>query len=152
MKKLDIVNEINDDVRVKVIQELKGEIFSSMSEEINGMINNYIEKEFNFNAFQENLDTFSSDLGKTQDLLNSQQIYLNNLNNTQLRLMNVLAIKAAPVIKQKVTKPVQTSFKNNDVGKVEPPSEPQTETSITSTLVKMVVEETNKDEQVKSNE
>ena len=49
-------------------------------------------KRINFHVFQENLDTLSYELEKMQSLLNSQQININNLNNTQMSVMNKMAI------------------------------------------------------------
>jgi hypothetical protein len=87
-----IMTEVNRNIDTKFKNNMKSEIDNTINGKINDIIDQHIEKRINFHVFQENLDTLSYELEKMQSLLNSQQININNLNNTQMSVMNKMAI------------------------------------------------------------
>ena len=86
--------------------------------EIYSNILSYVTEQFDFKAFQDNLDNVVIDFEKMRELIISQQVYLNNLNINVMEIMSKMKIEQEQA-EDETTKQVEEQSEEQVVEQVE---------------------------------
>ena len=82
------INSLEDELKNINIKETNTE-----DDQLYDKILSYVTEQFNFKAFQQNLDNVVTEFEDMRKLINSQQIYLNNMNVVIMQIMSKLNIE-----------------------------------------------------------